>query len=211
MINAYFFDLDGTVYPRTSVLYRAMSERIRSWFQTQLRIPNEKADAFFADLKVRYPNPLCAIEDFKLDPRSFQNDVFGRLNATKTLHYSGRIRRALRVLKGKKFVITLATRDHALDVLNALGVADLVNGIHPWGESWATTNKYDAYEGIRYQIGLPRESILVVGDSYETDLHHALLAGYSCVLVSPVLSPGVVTIRDIGNLPRLVNKEGSTT
>ena len=80
MIKAIIFDLDGTLYPRTSSLYLSMSSSIRWWFQSQLEMDDTSFNRYFEQMKVAYPNPLGAIRALGLSLHFFHGLVFGRLN-----------------------------------------------------------------------------------------------------------------------------------
>lgn len=197
MLKAYIFDLDGTLYPRTDPLYRAMSSLTKAWFQNQLKISNDCLEGFYAQLQELYPSPLQAIKAHQLDILSYHEEVFGRLSPERFLTRDEDVRRALKSLKGKRFLVTLASTSYAVRVLDTLGLRDLFSEIHAPGPSWDTDKKIDAYCGISQAHGFAPSEVCVIGDNLLIDLQDAFVAGYKCLLVAEHQSPAITTVNAI--------------
>ena len=199
MIRAFIFDLDGTLYPRSNSLYCAMSALIRNWCKSQLRISDEDAGRFFEVLKHAYPSALEAIQEYGLSLKSFHECVFGNLNPSVYLKEDKNLQWIFSKLSGKKFLVTLSSREYSKRVLGVLGVRQRFSGIYNPGVNWHTCRKVDAYEAIRLKCRLIPSEVCIVGDNYEVDLKVAHAEGYQCVLLSD--SDGEVpTIKSIEKL-----------
>ena len=208
MIKAFIFDLDGTLYPRTSPLFLSMSSLMKQWFQKQLQISDDKVDEWYEWQKTEYPTPLKAIQAFGLSIVSFHRDVFGDLNPELHLEKDARLQEILSRLVGDKFVVTLSQYEHAIKVLEALGVRSCFTDILVHGRNWHTNSKLDAYEEIRKLKGLAPAEICVVGDNPRIDLLEASEKGYKCVAISgynPV--PSISSIATLADLPIIVQNE----
>lgn len=205
MIKAIIFDLDGTLYPRTGSLYQSMSALIRQWFQRQLRMSDSDFDDYYEQMKFVHPSPLGAIHALGLNVASFHHEVFGMLDPKAHLVPDENLRRMLEGLSAKKFVVTLASREHVINVLEALGAGFCFSGVIVPGKEWATTVKLDAYETIRQKGGWEREEICVVGDDPRIDILEACAAGYRCVAVSgDAQGPDIAHVESIYELEAVV-------
>lgn len=208
MIKVFIFDLDGTIYPRTSPLFMSMSSLMKQWFQRQLQISDDKADEWYEWQKTEYPTPLRAIQAFGLNVASFHREVFGSLNPELHLARDARLQEILSRLGGDKFIVTLSQYEHAVRVLEALGVKDCFLDILVHGRNWHTNSKLDAYEAIRKLKGLTPAEICVVGDNPRIDLLEANERGYRCIAISGDRSlPGISNIASLTDLPMVVKNE----
>jgi|GEM_PF-514833 len=204
MIKAYIFDLDGTLYPRTNPLFASMSALMKRWFQSQMQISDEKFDDWYEWQKSKYPTPLKAIEAFGLNVVSFHWEVFGRLCPEMYLTKNIALHYMLNKLIADKFIVTLSLYEHAIRVLNVLGIRDCFSGILVHGRNWHTNSKLDAYETVRRENGLISAEICVIGDNPRIDLLEASEEGYRCVAVySSESLPGIQSIPDIIDLPAI--------
>ena len=204
MIKAFIFDLDGTVYPRKSPLFAAMSLRMKRWFQGQVGIGDDDLDAWYEWQKTEYPTPLSGVQAFGLSASAFHEEVFGQLNPEQYLSVDTELQGMLSRLPGRKFIVTLSQHDYAARVLQALGIRQYFPEILVHGRDWQTTSKLDAYEAIRKVYGLVPAEICVVGDNPRIDLMEAAKAGYRSVAVSAELLPGMTCIPALVDLPRVV-------
>jgi len=207
MTKAIIFDLDGTLYSRTSSLYQLMSSSIRIWFQSQLRMNDATFNGYFEQMKRLYPSPLEAIQAHGLDIHSFHESVFDGLVPAAHLAPDEKLRIMLEELSAQKFIVTFASCQHTHAVLQALGVKTSFSGIVVPDEKWTATSKLMAYETIREENGWLTEEVCVVGDDIHTDLLDARAAGYQCVLVSgSAQAPDIECIKSIHELETIIRK-----
>jgi FMN phosphatase YigB (HAD superfamily) len=204
MIKGIIFDLDGTLYQRSNMLYKKMSLLIRQWFINQLNIPHGEEDIFFEKLRVSYPSALEAIEKFGLSIYSFHDCVFDKLEPELYLSKDDRLIEILSILSGNKFLVTLSSQNHYEKVLNILGIQGFFKEIYNPGIKWQTCHKIDVYNTICKKYDYAPDEVCVVGDNYIVDLKDAHDKGYLCVLVNEV--NGVIhTIQNINLLLNLIN------
>lgn len=204
MIQAFIFDLDGTLYPRTNPLYQSMSARIRQWFQEQLRIHSEDMDEYYEWLKRTYPSPFDAIEQFGLSVASYHAEVFGELDPELSLNEDIDLCESLKQLPGQKFLVTQSSREHAERVLKVLNVCQCFSEIYVYGLNWHSRRKIDAYEMIRQRNGWTPAQVCIIGDNLIVDLHDAHTIGYSCVAVSDCSTIGNPSVQSIREIPTLL-------
>lgn len=203
MIQAFAFDLDGTLYSKDSNLYRAMSLSIANWFKSQLNISGD-FENFYRKMKCDYPSLLEAIQAFDLSIASFHREVFDHMQQHHYQLEESGISHTFSGLAGRKFLVTLSSPGHAAKVLQALNVVQHFSGFFHPGINWNTNNKIDAYEAIRGYYRWSPEEICVVGDNYEVDLEAAQKVGYRCVLVSSTEHMRVPTIGNFQQLPEML-------
>lgn len=211
IIKTIIFDLDGTLYPRTSSLYQSMSASIRRWFQNQLRMNDSDFGNYFEQMKLAYPSPLEAIQVLGFSVDSFHSEVFGGLHPKQHLAPDQKLRLMLNSLPVEKFIVTLASHEHVVNVLKALDVESCFSDIIVPGSGWDTTSKFGAYEVVRKQGGWKTEDVYIVGDDIRIDLMEACAAGYRCISVfGGAQWPDVERIESIYELETIIRKSLGT-
>ena len=124
-----FFDLDETLYPKSSGLWAAIGGRINLYLHERMGFPLEKIeslrDGYFREygttlrgLQANYPVDM---EDYL----AFVHDV----PLEHHLHPDPELRRVIEVLPGRKYIFTNADCLHANRVLETLGLQGLFEGI----------------------------------------------------------------------------------
>ena len=127
--DAFFFDLDGTLYDSQCGLLDRVNQRIDEWILKTIDIPHEKVPAFRERLFMQYGGTLpgltveygsdfyaslrychdIPVEEF-VQPNPLLHDILGQL-------------------EGKKYLFTSSYRFYAVKVLQALGILDRFDGI----------------------------------------------------------------------------------
>ncbi len=177
------FDLDGTLYPRESQLYRLMSASIREWFREQLKTETLAFDEHFQRLKDLYSNPLEAIRELGLSGDSFRKNVFDKIDPRLYLSSDVALQKVLDTLPFKKYIVTFGSRNNAVRALASLGVKPYFSGIKTFDGRENIVSKLDLYESIRLQEGIESQEICIIGDDVRADLLQAYDAGYRCISV----------------------------
>lgn len=104
-----FFDMDNTLYPKSTRVGQLMAERIRLYFQSFLGLPEDESRT----LGCRYYNDYGlairgAIQDFRIDPAHYDSFVDGGLPLEELLHASSRVNDMLRRMNCRRWVFTNA-------------------------------------------------------------------------------------------------------
>jgi len=207
MIKGFIFDLDGTLYQRSNMLYREMSSLIRQWFINQLEVKECDADIFFNKLKILYPSALQAVKEFNLNVHSFHECTFDKLKPELYLHEDKNLIHVLSSLSGKKFLVTLSSKKHSEKVMKILGVKKFFSEIYIPDVNWYTYRKIDVYDMICKKYNLLPNEICVIGDDYTVDLEDACGKGYMCVLINNVCNKEIKSIQNINSLLKIIENE----
>lgn len=206
MIKGFIFDLDGTLYQRSNMLYKKMSMMIRQWFVHQLEIKDCDEKVFFDKLKIFYPSALQAIEKFNLNIQSFHECVFNKLEPELYLSKDENLISTLSSLCGKKFLVTLSSQNHSKKVIEILGIRKFFSEIYNPGVNWHTSQKIDVYDMICKKYNFLPNEVCVVGDNYIVDLRDAHNKGYVCVLIDNTYGE-IKNIQSIKSLLKIVKNE----
>ncbi len=129
LFNAYFFDLDGTLYDTSCGMLDHINHLIDEWILRVLPMPRENVNSFRHDMFQKYGGTLpgLAVEygsdyyaslrfchDFRVEDFVSENPV---------------LRELLLQLQGRKYILTTSYRFYAVRVLKVLGILDCFDGI----------------------------------------------------------------------------------
>lgn len=206
MIKGFIFDLDGTLYQRSNMLYKKMSLMIRQWFIDRLKVKDCDENIFFDELKVSYPSALQAIEKFNLDVHSFHECVFSKLEPELYLCKDENLISTLSSLSGRKFLVTLSSQNYSEKVMEILGIRKFFSEIYNPGVNWHTSQKIDVYDVICKKYNFLPNEVCVVGDNYIVDLKDAHNKGYICVLIDNTYRE-IQKIQNLKSLLKIVKNE----
>ncbi|GAB3403860.1 HAD family hydrolase [Flindersiella endophytica] len=121
MHTCWVFDLDNTLYPRTTGLTQQMDRQLGRYLQQRFDLDPPAAEAMRQDLSRRFGTTLRGlIEEHDFDPRTF-------VEFEQDIDYSALVPdpvlvAAMSRLPGQKYILTNATRRHAVTVLGTLGL-----------------------------------------------------------------------------------------
>ena len=127
--DAFFFDLDGTLYNDSCGMLAAINRRICEWIPRVVSIPPEEVPAFRDDMFRRYGGTLPGLTV------EYGSDYYASLRYCHDLRVEDFIapnlllREKLMQLPGRKYIFTTAYRFYAVRVLNVLGILDCFDGI----------------------------------------------------------------------------------
>ena len=150
--DAFFFDLDGTLYRVDNGLMADIDHRLDEWILKTVPMPENEVLSFRHRLFDRYGGTLpgLAIE--------YGSDYFASLRychdvpVDKYIYPNPALRQLLLKLPGRKFVFTSAYRFYAKKVLDALGVSDLFEGIIDAIDVFPTPKPFSAAYRRAFQI-----------------------------------------------------------
>ena len=127
--DAFFFDLDGTLYNDSCGMLAAINQRICEWIPRVVSIPLEEVPAFRDDMFRRYGGTLPGLTV------EYGSDYYASLRYCHDLRVEDflspnpLLREKLMQLHGRKYIFTTAYRFYAVRVLNVLGILDCFDGI----------------------------------------------------------------------------------
>ncbi|MCW5875740.1 MAG: pyrimidine 5'-nucleotidase [Anaerolineales bacterium] len=127
--QAIFFDLDNTLYPRSSGVWTAARARIEEYMHARLGIPRGRVPELRDELLATYGTTLQGLmAHYQVDADDYLLFVHD-LPIEEMLRPNARLSRMLAGLPQQKWVFTNASLEHARRVLVALGVSQYFNGI----------------------------------------------------------------------------------
>ena len=189
-----FIDLDETIYPNSSGVWRLIKQRVYNYMQNKFGIPVEAA----VDLSRRYVDEygttfkgLQAHHTF--DPDEYFNFIHD-VPLDQHLEYDPALVHALQNIPGEKYILTNGTAPHVRRVLDYLKVTDFFNGIIDI-KDMDPFNKPnpEAFEIALKIAGNPDPKKCVFVDDLENNTRGALKMGFISILFGKVGSPGGCT------------------
>ena len=127
-IDAYFFDLDGTLYDSSCGLMKQVNHRIDEWILKTVPMPEADVPAFRHDLFTRYGGTLPGLTI------EYGSDYYASLRYCHDVPVETFIRPdpvlcgVLEKLPGRKYVFTSGYRFYAKRVTDALGITGFFDG-----------------------------------------------------------------------------------
>ena len=184
---AWFLDLDGTLYTDRTGLWPAISARITRYLEARLGLASEAAQALRRRWVAAYGTTLQGLLH-EMPEQADPHDYFAFTHDLPLEAYLApdpRLRQALEVLPGPKWVFTNADAAHARRVLEILGVAEVFQGVidifatdlHP--KPWES-----AYRKALALAGNPPPGEVVLVDDRLCNLTAARPLGFRTVWVS---------------------------
>ena len=127
--DAFFFDLDGTLYNTSCGMLDHINHLIEEWILRVVPMPPDKVSSFRHDMFQKYGGTLpgLAIE--------YGSDYYASLRychdfrAEDFVSENPELRRQLQMLPGRKYILTTSYRFYTVRVLKALGILDCFDGI----------------------------------------------------------------------------------
>lgn len=128
----YFFDLDNTIYPKSSGIDELMAQRIEKFFVIKLKLPKDESRILGARFYQDYGLAIKGlIKHFSIDPLEYDKYVDGGLPLDKILQPTPNLTNLLNRLSqnGSCWIFTNAGKSHALRVLTLLEIKSFFSGI----------------------------------------------------------------------------------
>ncbi len=127
--DAYFFDLDGTLYDTRCGLLDCVNRRIDEWIIKTVPIPVNEVPALRERLFSQYGGTLPGLT------AEYGSDFYASMRYCHDIRVEDYVcpnpalRGIMERLEGKKYLFTSSYRFYAVKVLNALGILDCFDGI----------------------------------------------------------------------------------
>jgi putative hydrolase of the HAD superfamily len=119
-VEAWIFDLDNTLYPRSTDLFRQVDQRIRAYVGRLLKVDEAEAERIQKDFYRRHGTTLRGLMlNHEVDPDSFLEFVHDIDHSA--VQPDPALGDAILRLPGKKFIFTNGSRQHAEKVAERLG------------------------------------------------------------------------------------------
>ena len=128
----FFFDLDNTLYPKSSGIAELMAHRIELFFVNYLKLPLDESRILGARFYKDYGLAIKGlIKHFSIDPIEYDRFVDGGLPLDEILKPEQRLTQLLDNLskKGSCWIFTNAGKSHATRVLKLLQLESYFSGI----------------------------------------------------------------------------------
>ncbi|MFD6221202.1 HAD family hydrolase [Nocardia asteroides] len=171
-------DLDGTCYPRDCELTRIIDARTTEFLLRRTGL----APAELARMEERTPSILEALDQLDIPRRQWADAVYRAVPYQQLLQPDPELTHALSCMAAKRVVVTMAPQQHAVTVLEALGLTTTIDHTISVFET-NYTDKQDIYRAL-IEKGSPSQTT-VFGDNVALDLDPAAALGCGCVHIAP--------------------------
>jgi putative hydrolase of the HAD superfamily len=183
-VNAWVFDLDNTLYPRSANLYEQVDRRIRDYVGKLLKLGPEEAHRLQKDYYRRYGTTLRGLMlERGITPDDFLEYVHD-IDHTP-VKPDPRLATAIARLPGRKFIFTNGSRGHAERIAARLGFTTQFEDIFDIVRLRLVPKPgREAYDHFVAETGItPREAAMFDDLSRNLAVPHEL--GMATVLVVP--------------------------
>jgi putative hydrolase of the HAD superfamily len=128
-IKNFIFDLDETLYSPNIPIMKIIGENINTFMQDYLGLPSNEIIKKRSYYKNHYGTTLYGlINEYNINPYQFLSYVHN-IDYKKLLKKDAKLYNVLKGLKGSFFIYTNASKAHAINVLEELGVTEFFNKI----------------------------------------------------------------------------------
>jgi putative hydrolase of the HAD superfamily len=160
-INTWIFDLDDTLYPRSSGLHEQMRQRVVRFIVGLMKIDPGAAEAVHVDYYTRYGSTLQALVQLHGVAPVALLDFVHDIDLSALTHNQELIA-ALKALPGRRVVFTNSSRRHAGAVLAAMGMTGLFDAVGSIEDGqFIGKPQHGAYAGFLDRQGIdPRSSVM---------------------------------------------------
>ncbi len=194
-VDTWIFDLDDTLYPRTSGLHEKMLTRVIELIQASIGVNATQAAKLHAEYYHRYGTSMVGLSRHHgIEPQRFL-DFVHQVDLV-VIGNGDRLRGLLAALPGRRIVFTNGSRHHAQRVLQHLELTELFSAICDI-ETCEFIGKPSraAYETLlRHHDIEPSRSIMF--DDRAVNLQIASELGLKTVLVNPISWSGAESYVD---------------
>lgn len=167
MIKVLAFDLDETLYPPRTGLMEAINERIKLYMVEKLGFNPQEVDRIRQKYYLTYGTSLRGLMvEHNIDPDDYLRFVHD-VPLERYLSPNNReFREALSRIPLEKVIFTNASREHALNIINYLGLAGLFSRIVDIRDlNFICKPNPQAYERFLEIVGVKGEECILVDDT----------------------------------------------
>lgn len=167
MIKVLAFDLDETLYPSSTGLMDAINERIKLYMVQKLGFDPAEVEKIRQNYYIRYGTSLRGLMiEYGVDPDDYLHFVHDVPLDRYLSPDNQPLREALSRIPLEKVIFTNASREHAINVLNYLGLADLFSRIVDIRDlNFICKPNPEAYERFLEIVGVKGEECVLVEDT----------------------------------------------
>lgn len=182
-MTTLLFDLDNTLYPPERDLFSLIDVRINHYMEKIVCIDPAEVDG----LRRRYWKDYGAtlqglVRHFAVDPEDYL-DYVHKVDVRARLAPNPRLRDAIMALPQKSYIFTNGSREHAENVLDALGLQDLFADIFDIRiAAYQPKPNRDPYHNVLRQLNVDAGNCAMIEDSVE-NLRTAKALGMTTILV----------------------------
>jgi putative hydrolase of the HAD superfamily len=213
-VQALLLDLDETLYPRGNGVLGRIDARINSFMTDRLGIDAACVDAERVALRDRWGTTMRGLsERFALDLDDYLHHCHG-VDLSDLLAPDPRLRALLARIPVRKAVLTNAPRAHARQVLELLGVADLMECVLALEDiGYAPKPAVTAYAAALQRLDVPADACLFVDDTLSC-VEAAARCGLHAAWVAPPDAPAAASgahhvVRDVFEIEPLLARLGA--
>ena len=183
MIRTILFDLDDTVYPRSTGIMGEIRRLILDFVQTRLDLPEEEADALRERYLQTYGTTMRGLQvNHQIDPDDYLHHVH-EIPLHEYLRSNPELDAILAAAPQEMVIFTNASREHAERVLDVLGIRQHFSRIVDVRDmEYESKPRPSAYVRICELLGVEPEECMLVEDNAR-NLYPAKEIGMSTVLV----------------------------
>ncbi|MCS7286243.1 MAG: pyrimidine 5'-nucleotidase [Anaerolineae bacterium] len=212
MIKIIAFDLDETLYPTDTRLMEAINERIKLYMVQRLGFDPLEVDQIRQRYYAHYGTSLRGLMvEYGIDPDDFLHFVHDVPLERYLSPNNQPLRRVLSRIPLEKVIFTNASREHALKVLNYLGLAEHFSRIVDIRDlNFFCKPHPEAYRLFLEIVGAKGEECILVDDT-PRNLVAAKAFGIITVLVNGEPQEGIdFVIKDLVEIERVVKEITAT-
>lgn len=222
-VTIFFFDLDNTLYSHSLAIHHLMEQNICQYMMWEMGIQDRgRVVEILRDYYHQFGISLIGlINDYKVDPLEYNKMVDDSVPLHKLLHRDPKLRQFLlrcKQLFDKLWLFTNSYKNHAIECLQLLGVADLFDGItycdyrRPLDEMYCKPD-VRFYQQLKFESGLGSwKNSWFVDDNIDNIRMAKSLGIRNCFYIntsgtnaSTGTSQNIITITDILQIDKYLN------
>lgn len=173
--DSILFDLDDTLYSFKLGFGEALKRNIDDFLVEKCGFPENKASSLRVELFKKHGSSLAGLRalGYDIDADDYHSFVHGRL-PYELIKPDAQLRNLLRSINQRKIIFTNSDRNHAIKVLDRLGIRDCFEQIICFETMNPNLSKASRPDEIPVVLKPSLEAINIAIDAAEVDPHHTL-------------------------------------